>query len=91
MGLYHSYVRGFDKDTRTHRLYIVTSGGCTSMCDEYFNLSVDVRHHMTCSDLYHSEETWFLRKACQRNNARVLKMVADEFNLPIPLVTDPYR
>jgi hypothetical protein len=46
------------------------------MCDSYFNLFVDVRNHMTVSDLEASEETWFLRNACKRNNARILLAVA---------------
>lgn len=37
-----------------------------------------------------SEETWFLRKACQRNNARLLARVAAEFDLQIPMISDPY-
>lgn len=43
VGIYHAYVRGFNKDTRSHKLFIVTSGGCSSLCDSYFNLFVDVR------------------------------------------------
>lgn len=62
VGLYHAYVKGFNKETRTHRLFLVTSGGCSAMCDNYFNLSVDVRNDMSCRQVLDSEETWFLRK-----------------------------
>jgi hypothetical protein len=76
VGIYHAYVRGFNKDTRSHKLFIVTSGGCTAMSDAYFNLFVDVRNHMKVQDVVNSEETWFLRNACRRNNARILLAVA---------------
>jgi hypothetical protein len=90
VGLYHAYVRGFNKDTRTHKLFIITKGGCSSMSDSYFNLFVDVRNHMKVQDVANSEETWFLRNACRRNNARILLAVAKEFNLEIPTITDTY-
>lgn len=72
VGIYHAYVRGFNKNTKTHKLFIVTQGGCSSLCDNYFNLFVDVRNHMSAGDMLQSEETWYAKKACQRNNARIL-------------------
>lgn len=60
VGIYHAYVRGFNKDTRSHKLFIVTSGGCTSMADSYFNLFVDVRNHMRVSDVVNSEVIQFI-------------------------------
>lgn len=90
VGIYHAYVRGFNKNTKTHKLFIVTQGGCSSLCDNYFNLFVDVRNHMSAGDMLHSEETWYTNKACQRNNARILLEVAKEFNLRIPTIVDPY-
>lgn len=54
VGLYHAYVKGFNKETRAHRLFLITSGGCSSMCDNYFNLSVDVRNDMSCQEVPHT-------------------------------------
>jgi len=90
VGLFHGYVRGFNKDCRYHKLFIVTSGGCSLLSDTYFNLSVDARKNMTVREVYDSEETWYLRRANQRNNAMVIKRVAEEFQLPIPLLPDPF-
>lgn len=45
---------------------------------------------MNVSDLAASEETWFIRNACKRNNARILLAVAREFGLKIPTVPESY-
>lgn len=90
VGLFHAYVKGFNKDCRIHKLFILTSGGCNKMGDQYFNLSIDVRNHMSVRELMDAEETWYLKRANQRNNARILKRIADEFNLSIPVAPDPY-
>lgn len=90
VGLYHAWVRGFNKDTRVHKLFIVTSGGCTSMCDSFFNLFSDVKHEMTAREILDSEEVWYMRQANHRNNARILYEVAKEFGLKIPTNMDVY-
>jgi hypothetical protein len=88
VGLFHAYVKTFNNDSRHHKLFIVTSGGCTSICNEYFNMFVDVRRHMTVGELLQSEETWYLRRVNERNNARIIAMVADEFKIPIQKIVD---
>jgi hypothetical protein len=90
VGIYHAYVRGFNRDVRSHRLFVVVTGGCTSMSDSYFNLFVDVRNHMKVEGVANSEETWFLRNACRRSNARILLAVAQEFGLRVPTIVDTY-
>lgn len=90
VGIYHAYVRNFNLDSRSHRLFIVTSGGCSKLADTYYNLFVDARNGMTAWDVAESEETWYARNAHRRNNAMVIKMVADEFKLPLQAVQDPY-
>jgi len=40
--VYHSYIRGFNRDVRTHRLFIVCSGGLSRACDEFCNLVIDI-------------------------------------------------
>lgn len=67
VGIYHAYVRGFNKDTRSHKLFIVTSGGCTSMCDAYFNMFVDVRNNMSVADVFNSE-VFFPLAICRIHN-----------------------
>lgn len=74
---------------RTHKLFIITSGGCGNLADKFYNCFVDVRgSSMTAADVLESEEAYFLRKINERNNNRILKIVADELGLCIPSVVD---
>jgi hypothetical protein len=43
---------------------------------------------MTAEEVLDSEEAYYLRRINGRNNARILKMVADEMHLRIPSVRD---
>jgi hypothetical protein len=43
---------------------------------------------MAAEDVLESEEAHYLRRICGRNNARILKMVADEMGLNIPSTVD---
>jgi hypothetical protein len=88
LGLYHAYVKGFNKDSRQHKLFIVVSGGCHMLSDKFYNLSVDVRNSMTVEDVLESDEAYYLRRVNGRSNARILQMVAEAFKLNIPTVTD---
>jgi hypothetical protein len=47
IGLYHAYIRGFNRDVRTHRLFIVCSGGMARASDAFCNLVIDVGRHWT--------------------------------------------
>ena len=47
IGIYHSYIRGFNRDVRTHRLFIVCSGGMARASDAFCNLVIDVGRHWT--------------------------------------------
>lgn len=89
LGLYHAYVKGYNKDSRHHKLFIIVSGGCHLISDKFYNLSVDVRSNMTVDEVLESEEAYFLRRINSRSNARILHMVADAFKLRIPTTTDP--
>jgi hypothetical protein len=42
VGIFHAYTRGFNQDTRQHKLFIITSGGCNMLSDHYFNMCMDV-------------------------------------------------
>lgn len=87
-GLYHAMVRGFQKDTRQHKLFIGVSGGCPTCCDRFYNLMLDVGHEWTCREVAMSEEVWWLRKACQRARCMVARQIADEFGLEIATQRD---
>jgi len=45
IGLYHAYIRGFNRDVRTHRLLIACSGGMARASDSFCNLVIDVGRH----------------------------------------------
>jgi hypothetical protein len=47
IGLYHAYIRGFNRDVRTHRLFIVCSGGMNRASDAFCNLVIDVGRRCT--------------------------------------------
>ena len=47
IGVYHAYIRGFNRDVRTHRLFIVCSGGMARASDAFCNLVIDVGKHWT--------------------------------------------
>lgn len=88
VGIYHAYVKGFANEQRTHKLFLACTGGCSRIADVYFNLFVDTKNHTSCKTLCEAEETWFLNKVNQRNNARLLLRVANEFSLDIPTTRD---
>ena len=44
IGIYHAYIRGFNRDIRTHRLFIVCSGGMARASDLFCNMAIDVGH-----------------------------------------------
>jgi hypothetical protein len=72
-----------------HKLFIITSGGCSNLSDKFYNCSVDIRGSaMTAEEVLESEEAYYLRRINGRNNARILKIVADEMNLQIPTMSD---
>lgn len=88
IGLYHAYIKGYNRDVRTHRLFIIVSGGLYKACDEFCNLMIDVGKHWTVNDVLISEEVWWLKKACQRARCRLIKQVADKFNIKVTHIED---
>lgn len=46
------------------------------------------RRHWTAGDVCESEETWFLRKASQRARCRLIKRLADAFELRTDFIQD---
>ncbi len=53
---------------RTHKLFIVTSGGCSNLSDKFYNCSVDIKgSSMAAEDVLESEEAHYLRRTCGRD------------------------
>jgi hypothetical protein len=88
IGFYHAYMRGYNRDVRTHKLFIVCSGGCAKASDQFCNLLIDVGTRCSTGEVADSEEAWWLRKACQRARNRLIKMLADDFDVRVPCVED---
>jgi hypothetical protein len=88
IGIYHAYIRGYNRDVRTHRLFIVCSGGCPKAADQFCNLLIDVGQEWTAGEVADSEEVWWLRRTCQRARCRLIKMLADKFGVSVPFIED---
>ena len=88
IGLYHAYIRGYNRDVRTHRLFIVCSGGCPKAADQFCNLMIDIGAKWTAGEVAESEEAWWLRKTSQRARCRLIKMLADAFGVRVQSVDD---
>jgi hypothetical protein len=88
IGIYHSYTRGNSRDVRSHKLFLVCTGGLMKASDEFCNLLIDIGQQCTALEVCQSEETWWLRKACQRARCRLLKLLADAFEIPVPYLSD---
>lgn len=88
LGIYHAYLRGFTRDTRTHKTFLICTGGLDKACDEFCNMLVDLGDKWTAGEIAISEEAWWLRRACSRGRCCVLKELADAFGLQIANVQD---
>ena len=88
IGLYHAYIRGYNRDSRTHKLFIVCSGGCPKAADQFCNLVIDVGGEWTVGEIADSEEAWWLRRACQRARCRLIAMLAAKFGVKVGCVDD---
>lgn len=88
IGIYHAYIRGFNRDVRTHRLFIVCSGGLVRASDAFCNLVIDVGKLWTAQEVCDSQEAWWLRKGCLRARSRLIKRLADAFDIPVQAVQD---
>jgi hypothetical protein len=56
VGIYHSFVRGHNRDTRVHKLFIIVSGGCGKASDEFYNTVLDCHGHANAKTCVMSEE-----------------------------------
>jgi hypothetical protein len=88
IGLYHAYIRGYNRDVRTHKLFIVCSGGCPKAADQFCNLMIDVGHKWTAGEVADSEEAWWLKKASHRARCRLICMLAEAYGVRVQAVED---
>ena len=51
IGVYHAYVRGFNRDVRVHKMFFCCSGGLSKASDEFCNLVIDVGKHWTAHEV----------------------------------------
>lgn len=87
-GIFHAYIKDFRRSTRTHKMFLVVTGGCRLASDIFFNLFTDAQGHVTCGELVDSQEAWYLNNTSQRSNAKILHAIAKEFNFSIPVMQD---
>ena len=51
VGIYHAYLRGYTREVRTHKTYLVCTGGLDKACDEFCNMLVDLGDKWTAGKL----------------------------------------
>jgi len=90
VGIYHAFVRMHNRDTRTHKLFIVVSGGCRKASDEFYNCMLDCARDRdaTAKIAATSEETWWLRKTCFRARCLLAAECAAFFVLQVSTMRD---
>lgn len=88
IGIYHAYLRGYNRDVRAHKLFVGCSGGLDRGADDFCNLLIDVGAKWTAREVAESEEAWWLRKACLRARCALIKRLADAFELRVPSMLD---
>ena len=88
IGVYHAYLRGYTRQVRTHKTFLVCSGGLDLACNQFCNMLVDLGDQWTAGEIAISEEAWWLRRACSRGRCRVIKELCDAFGLHIPHIID---
>jgi len=87
-GLYHAYLRGYNRDVRAHKMFLVVSGGLEKACDAFCNLLIDVGGKWTAQEVAESEEAWWLRKACHRGRCRLARQLAEKFGVRVRSIQD---
>ena len=88
VSLYHTFTRSTSKDERKHKVFLVVSGCLSEAAEEFHNLWLDSRDHITCEDLLRCEELNWLRSTTHRNHNRVASEVSTLFGLPMRHVVD---
>lgn len=55
VGIYHAFVRGHNRDTRVHKLFIIVSGGCAKASDDFYNHVLDCHGEATAGQCANSQ------------------------------------
>jgi hypothetical protein len=88
IGVYHAYLRGYNRDVRAHKMFIGCSGGLEKASDAFCNLMIDVGARWTAKEVCESMETWWLRKASHRARCGLIHGAAQAFGLSVPQMQD---
>lgn len=88
IGIYHAMIRGLDREVRTHKLYLICSGGLIKAADEFCNLIIDIGTETDAGTIADSEEVWWLKKASTRARCQLLYQLAQFFDLEVLSVRD---
>jgi hypothetical protein len=88
IGVYHAYLRGYNRDVRAHKMFIACSGGLEKASDAFCNLLIDVGRKWTAREVAESEEAWWLRRACYRGRCRLIAGLADALGLRVERIQD---
>ena len=88
IGIYHAMIRGYNREIRTHKLFLICSGGLVKAADEFSNLIIDVGNDCDAETCVNSEEVWWLRKSCSRARRHLLCKLAQFFEIDIVSVDD---
>jgi hypothetical protein len=88
IGIYHAYLRGYNRDVRAHKLFVGCSGGLETASDAFCNLLIDVGHKWTAKEVCDSVETWWLRKASYRARCGLISGAAQAFGLRVSQIQD---
>jgi len=88
VGLFHTFTRSTSKDERKHKVFLVVSGCLSEATEEFHNLWLDSRDHISCEELLRCEELNWLRSTTHRNHNRVVSEVSALFGLPMRHVAD---
>jgi hypothetical protein len=88
IGVYHAYIRGYNRDVRAHKLFVGCSGGLETASDAFCNLLIDTGAKWTAKEVSESIEAWWLRKASYRARCRLIKDASEVFGLHVPQMQD---
>jgi hypothetical protein len=88
IGVYHGMVRGYNREVREHKMFIVCSGGLEKAADEFCNLMIDVGKKCDAYTVAISDEVWWLRRASRRARCNLIYKLAKKLSLKIPTVED---
>lgn len=84
--LYHGHSQG--RSCKGPSLYMVCQSYLPKACLEFADMVRDLGDACTASEIYHSEEAFWLRQACSRNRRRLIALVCHEMGIKCPLMLD---